>query len=77
MPPIKKRAGPSKHRLDLNHEDLQRVVNFINNYAEDNVIVLPGCHPGHKHFRGKLLPSHVTKAAMWRLYKESMTTLGM
>jgi hypothetical protein len=77
MPPIKKRAGPSKHRLQLKHEDLQRVVIIINNYAEDNSIVLPGRLPGHKHFRGKLLPSHVTKAAVWRLNKESMTTLGM
>ncbi|XP_071211410.1 uncharacterized protein [Salvelinus alpinus] len=77
MPPIKKRAGPSKHRLPLKHEDLQRVVNFINNYAEDNAIVLPGRHQGHKHFGGKLLPSHVTEAAVWRLYKESMTTLEL
>ena len=77
MPPIKKRAGPSKHRLLLKHEDQQRVVNFINNYAEDNAIVLPGRHPEHKLFSGKLLPSHVTKAAVWRLYKESMATLGM
>ena len=52
------------------------MVNF-NNYAEDNAIVLPGHHTGHKHFGGKLLPSHVTKAAVWRLYEESMTTLGM
>ncbi|XP_045551199.1 uncharacterized protein [Salmo salar] len=74
MPPIRKRAGPSKHRLHLKHEDLQRVVNFINNYAEDNAIVLPGRHP-HKHLGGKLLPPHVTKAAVWHLYKESMTTL--
>jgi hypothetical protein len=73
MPPIKTRAGPSKL---LKYEDLQRVVNFINNYAEDNAIVLPGLHPGHKHFGGKLLPSHVTKAAR-NHYKESMTTLGM
>jgi hypothetical protein len=27
---------------------------------------------GHKHFGGKLMPSHVTKAAVWHLYKESM-----
>jgi hypothetical protein len=52
-------------------------VNFINNYAEDNAIVIPGHHPGHKYFGGKLLPSHVTKAAVRRLYKESNTTLGM
>ena len=76
MPPIKKRAGPSKHRLLLKHEDLQRVVN-INNYAEDNAIGLQGRHPGHKHFGGKLLSSHVTKAAGWQLYMELMTTLGM
>ncbi|KAK6299988.1 hypothetical protein J4Q44_G00300210 [Coregonus suidteri] len=67
MPPIKKRAGTSKHRLHLKHEDLQRVVNFINNYAEDNAIVLPGHYPGHKHFGGKLLPSNVTEAAVWLL----------
>ena len=70
MPPIKKRAAPSMHRLHLKHEDLQRVVNFINNYAKDNAIVLQGRHLGHKHFGGKLLPCHVTKAAVWHLYKE-------
>jgi hypothetical protein len=52
------------------------VVNFIN-YADDNAIVLPGSHPGHKYLGGKLLPSHVSKAAVLSLYKESMTTLGM
>jgi hypothetical protein len=52
-------------------------VNFINNYAEDNAIVLPGHHPGHKLFGAKLLPSHVTKAAVWHLYKELMTTHGI
>lgn len=50
------------------------MVNFINNYAEENAIVLPGRHP-HKHLGGKLLTSHVKSAAVWRLYKESMTTL--
>jgi hypothetical protein len=73
MPTIKKRAGPSKHRLHLKHEDLHRVVNFMNNYTEDYAKILPG----QKHFCGKLLLSHVTKAAVWHLYKESMTTLGM
>ena len=57
MPPIRKRAGPSKHRLPLKQEDLQRVVHFINNHREDYVIVLPGRHPGHQHFGGKLLTS--------------------
>ncbi|KAM9479555.1 uncharacterized protein ACWYII_006685 [Salvelinus alpinus] len=56
MPPIKKRAGPSKHRLQLKHEDLQQVLNFINNYAEDNAIVLPGCHPGHKRWKAADIP---------------------
>ena len=59
------RASPSKHRLLLKHEDLQRVENFISNYEEDNTIVLPG----HKHFAGKLLPSLLIKAAVWHLYK--------
>ncbi|XP_045548082.1 uncharacterized protein [Salmo salar] len=31
--------------------------------------------PPRTHFGGKLMPSHVTKAAVWGLYKDSMTTL--
>jgi hypothetical protein len=61
----------------MKHQDLQRVVNFINTYAEDNAIVLPGRHPGHKHFGRKLLPCHVTQTAVWHLYKEMMTTHGI
>jgi hypothetical protein len=51
MSSINKRASPSKHWLQLKHEDLQQVVN-LNNYAKDNAIVLPG----QKNFDGRLLP---------------------
>uniref|UniRef100_A0A673WLV4 Uncharacterized protein n=1 Tax=Salmo trutta TaxID=8032 RepID=A0A673WLV4_SALTR len=54
---------------DFNAEEISLV--------DESAIVLPGCHPGHKHFGGKLLPSHVTKTAVWRIYKELLTTLGM
>ena len=74
MPPIKKRAGPNKHRLHLKHEDLQRVVNFINNYR-----IMQQYYQDATQDTGSLVESccHVTNAVVWRLYKESMTTLGM
>ena len=40
--------------------------NFIENFAEENAIVLPGTIPGNKDEDIKLVPSQGTKAAVWR-----------
>ena len=72
----KQRGGRrNTDRRILSHEDVLRVVTFISNYTEENVIILPGRHPGHKRFDIKHLPSHVTKAMEHRNYKAAMEQL--
>ncbi len=51
--------------------DVQQVVRFILNYAEDNAILLPGRIPGYKCDDMQLLPSSVTKREVWELYHET------
>ena len=55
-----------RHTLCL--ADIEYVVAFIRNYAEDNAILLPGWIPGYKRDDIILLPSSTTKAVMWNLY---------
>ncbi|MEQ2267801.1 hypothetical protein XENORESO_010637, partial [Xenotaenia resolanae] len=55
----------------------QQVLEFINNYAEDHTIMLPGRHPDHRDWHVKLLPTRVSKASVWRLYVKSAKELGM
>ena len=57
----------------LSYDDIKRVVTFIVNFADANSIILPGRHPGQKEFfEIKLLPSHITKAEVFRLYESAM-----
>ncbi|XP_072314393.1 uncharacterized protein [Eucyclogobius newberryi] len=73
----KKRAQPQpRSRRFISHEVIHTVVEFIKNYAEVHSIMLPGRHPGHKDWHVKLLPTHVTKASVWRLYVKSAKELG-
>ena len=43
------------------HQSIIGVHKFLNNYAEENAILLPGCIPGHKRDNIKLLPSNRSK----------------
>ncbi|XP_072307411.1 uncharacterized protein [Eucyclogobius newberryi] len=73
----KKRAQPQpRSRRFISHEVIHTVVEFIKNYAEVHSIMLPGRHPGHKDWHVKLLPTHVTKASVWRLYVKSAKERG-
>ncbi|XP_072296387.1 uncharacterized protein [Eucyclogobius newberryi] len=73
----KKRAQPQpRSRRFISHEVIHTVVEFVKNYAEVHSIMLPGRHPGHKDWHVKLLPTHVTKASVWRLYVKSAKELG-
>ncbi|XP_041960055.1 uncharacterized protein LOC121718821 isoform X16 [Alosa sapidissima] len=73
----KKNSKPQSPVWFINSEHINRVVEFIKNYAEDHSIMLPGRHPGHKDYRHvKLLPTHVSKASVWRLYTKSAKELG-
>ena len=50
------------------HSSLQNVVSFIDNYAQEEGLLLPGRVPGYKSFRMKLLHTSTTKAELWRAY---------
>lgn len=73
----KKHSLPRPPARFISPEDINRVVDFIKNYAEDNAIMLPGRQPGHKDWHVKLLPTHVSKASVWHLYMKSAKELGM
>ncbi|CAK6983922.1 uncharacterized protein LOC125248430, partial [Scomber scombrus] len=71
----KKHPQPRPPARFISPEHIDRVLEFIKNYAEDNAIMLPGRHPGHKDWHVKLLPTHVSKASAWRLYVKSAKEL--
>ena len=48
--------------------DTQRVVEFLQAYAEANAILLPGRIPGYKRTDVQLLPSCTTKRHVWQQY---------
>ena len=64
--PRQHRHHKPRHALHL--ADIQYVVTFITNYAEDHAILLPGRIPGYKRDDVILLPSSTTKKAVWDLY---------
>lgn len=45
------------------------VVTFINNFAQERAIALPGRIPGFKRTDIKVLPSSETKSSVFRLYQ--------
>ena len=45
----------------LSFAEIKRLVKFIENYAEDHAILLPGRIPGYKRDNLQLLPSNTTK----------------
>ena len=57
-----------KPRRALRLSDIEYIVSFVRNYAEDNAILLPGRIPGYKRDHVVLLPSSTTKSAVWNLY---------
>ena len=67
--PRKRPYTKPRHALRLS--DIEHVVKFITNYAEEHAILLPGRIPGYKRDDLKLLPSSTTKRAVWSLYRDS------
>ena len=55
--------------------DIENVVRFVNHYAENNAILLPGRIPGYKRDDIQLLPSSITKREVWQLYQQSATEM--
>lgn len=56
-----------------NFRDTEFVMKFLNNYAEQNAIFLPGRSATVYNSRLKLLPSSDSKAKVFQMYKESFT----
>ena len=52
-------------------EDIERVVTFINNYSEEEAVLLPGQIPAYKRDDLRLLLSSVSKAAIHKLCASS------
>ena len=45
----------------LARDDIDKLLTFLDNYSEENAILLPGRIPGYKRDDWKLLPSSTTK----------------
>ena len=57
-------------------EATKQVSTFISNYAEEHALVLPGRVPGFKRTDVRLLPSHMSKASVWRVYSTAIEALS-
>ena len=57
-------------------KSLEAVHAFIDNYVEENAIVLPGRFPGFKNEEIRLLSSLETKMSVWREYKKTCGVLN-
>ena len=66
--PRRKRAGGhvQNSKRTMAYADIIRIRTFINNYAEEHALVLPGRVPGFKRGDLRLLPSVNMKASIWR-----------
>ena len=60
------------HVLSLSSTEF--VVRFALNYAEQHTLLLPGRVPGYSRSDIKLLPSSVSKQAIWKVYKTAATS---
>lgn len=56
-------------------EDLQQITKYLNNYAEEHAVLLPGRIPGFKRSDLQLLPTQTTKRSVWMSYVKSCATL--
>jgi hypothetical protein len=69
-PPEKKSGGRQNNKFSFKYQDIERVVKFLTNYADENAHVLPGRVPGFKRDDIKLIPSAHTKILVYNNYKE-------
>lgn len=56
----------------LSYESIKDIVVFLNNYVEQNGLLLPGRVPGDSRSDIKLLPSSVSKRGIWKCYRSAM-----
>ena len=76
LEPRKKKSGGRVGKTALTAEDTERVVKYLQTYAEDHALVLPGRVPGFKKSDIKLLPSSDTKRVIWRRYSDAALAAG-
>ena len=58
-----------KHALSFT--SIEYVVRFLFNYAEQHALLLPGRVPGYSRTDIQLLPSSMSKRAIWRVYRDA------
>ena len=66
--------GNKRHtpRHSLTHNDTEKIVSFIKNFAETHGILLPGKVPGVRDYeKVKLLQSSMSKHYVYSMYKKS------
>ena len=72
-----KRAGGRRYSVRAHtFADIERAIAFIDNYAEDHVLALPGRIPGSRQEAVKLLPSSETKVKVHAAYKSACVQAG-
>ena len=59
----------------LSYTTTEFVIRFLFNYAEQHALVLPGRVPGYSRTDIQLLPSSLSKRAVWRVYREATGTV--
>ena len=60
----------------LARDDIDKLLTFLDNYSEENTILLPGRIPRYKRDGCKLLLSSTTKTMIWIMYKDSIVECG-
>ena len=60
----------------LTYESIKHVVSFLENYAEDHAILLPGRIPGYKRSDLQLLPCSTTKRSVWTIYSSATAAVS-
>ena len=64
-----------KHALSFSSTEY--VVRFLLTYSEEHSLLLPGRIPGYKRSDIQLLPSSMTKRAVWRVYCSAAEAVSM
>ena len=61
-----------KPKHALSYTTTEYIVRFLFNFAEQHALVLPGRVPGYSWIDIQLLPSSLSKRAVWRVYREAV-----
>jgi hypothetical protein len=76
QPKEKKSGGRKNNTKALTYEEITAAVNFLNTYAEQHALPLPGRVPGFKEDSVTLLPCSHTKAEVYKAYKAAASQTG-